>query len=75
MQRGAYVTDGLDLFEVTSVPRGPGAMGFSTIRVIVENCRSYRRLEFLPDKVRRNFNLVREAPRGDCPDLVEDIIW
>ncbi len=50
-------------------------MGVSTVRVIVENCRNLRRLKFLPDKIRRSFSLVRHAPIGHCPDLVEDIVW
>lgn len=75
LQRGAYVTDGLDLYEIVGMQRGPGVMGVSTVRVIVENCRNLRRLEFLPDKIRRSFDLVRHAPIGRCPDLVEDIAW
>ncbi|MBV9424115.1 MAG: hypothetical protein JOZ98_14465 [Solirubrobacterales bacterium] len=73
--RGAYVTDGIDLYEIMGTQRGPGVMGVSTVRVILENCRNLRRLEFLPEKIRRSFSLVRQAPSGRCPDLVEDIVW
>jgi hypothetical protein len=75
LQRGAYVSDGIDLYEIISMQRAPGVMGVSTVRVIVENCRNLHRLEFLPDNIRRSFKLVRQAPIGHCPDLLEDIVW
>ena len=75
MQLGAYITDGIDLYEVTGMQRGPGVMGMSTVRIMVENCRNLRCLEFLPDKIRSAFDLVREAPTGRCPDIVADIPW
>lgn len=75
MQTGAYITDGIDLYEVTGMQRGPGVMGVSTVRISVENCRNLRNLEFLPDKIRSAFELVRAAPVGRCPDRLEDIAW
>jgi hypothetical protein len=75
MQMGAYITDGIDLYEVTGMQRGPGVMGMSTVRIAVENCRNLRCLEFLPDKIRTAFELVRAAPIGRCPDVLEDISW
>lgn len=75
MQTGAYITDGIDLYEVTGMQRGPGVMGMSTVRIAVENCRNLRCLEFLPDKIRTAFELVRSAPEGRCPDVLEDIPW
>jgi hypothetical protein len=75
MQAGAYITDGVDLYEVTGTERGPGMMGVSTLGIIVENCRTLRRLEFLPDKIRCSFELVKAAPVCSCPDVVEDIAW
>lgn len=75
MQTGAYITDGIDLYEVTGMQRGPGVMGMSTVRIAVENCRNLRCLEFLPDKIRTAFDLVREAPIGRCPDVLEEISW
>jgi hypothetical protein len=75
MQLGAYITDGVDLYEVTGMHRGPGVMGMSTVRIMVENCRNLRCLEFLPDKIRTGFVLVRAAPIGTCPDVVDDIPW
>jgi hypothetical protein len=75
MQAGAYITDGVDLYEVTGLQRGPGVMGMSTVRIAVENCRNLRCLEFLPDKIRAAFALVRAAPEGRCPDVLEDIAW
>ena len=75
MQPGAYITDGVDLYEVTGVQRGPGVMGMSTVRITVENCRSLRCLEFLPDRIRGAFELVRTAPIGNCPDVLEQIAW
>jgi hypothetical protein len=75
MQMGAYITDGIDLYEVTGMQRGPGVMGMSTVRIAVENCCNLRLLEFLPDKIRSAFGLVRAAPVGTCPDRLEDISW
>jgi hypothetical protein len=72
---GAYITDGTDLFEVCGVQRGPGTMGVSTVRIVVENCRNFRRLEFFPEKIRKTFDLVRDAPAARCPDLLGDIGW
>ena len=75
MQPGAYITDGIDLYEVTGMQRGPGVMGISTVRITVENCRNLRYLEFLPDKIRTVFELVKAAPEGRCPDVLDDISW
>ena len=75
MQMGAYITDGIDLYEVTGMQRGPGVMGMSTVRITVENCRNLSCLEFLPDKIRTAFELVRAAPTARCPDRLEDIAW
>jgi hypothetical protein len=75
MQLGAYITDGIDLYEVMGMQRGPGVMGMSTVRVMVENCRNLRCLEFLPDKIRTAFELVKGAPVGRCPDMVDEIAW
>lgn len=75
MQAGAYITDCIDLYEVTGTQRGPGLMGVSTVRIIVENCRTLRCLEFLPDKIRSSFKLVKAAPVCNCPDVVDDIAW
>ena len=75
MQPGAYITDGVDLYEVTGMQHGAGVMGMSTVRIAVENCRSLRCLEFLPDKIRGAFDLVKTAPVGSCPDMIEEITW
>jgi hypothetical protein len=75
LQPGAYITDGIDLYEVTGSQRGPGVMGVSTLRIRVENCRNLRSLEFLPDRIRSGFRLVKAAPVGDCPDVIEEISW
>jgi hypothetical protein len=75
MQVGAYISDGVDLYEVSGMQRGPGVMGVSTVRITVENCRNLRSLEFLPDKIRSSFELVKAAPVCTCPDVVDDIAW
>ncbi len=75
MQPGAYITDGVDLYEVTGMQRAPGVMGVSTVQILVENCRSLRSLELLPDKIRSSFELVKAAPACSCPDVVEGIAW
>lgn len=75
LQHGAYITDGTDLYEVVGLQVRPGVAGIRTPRIIVENCRNLRGLEFLPEKIRQTFNLVRYAPAGRCPDLIEDIAW
>jgi hypothetical protein len=75
MRPGAYITDGVDLYEVTGTERGPGVMGVSTVRITVENSRTLRCLEFLTDKIRCSFELVKAAPACSCPDVVDDIGW
>ncbi len=75
LQTGAYITDGIDLFEVIGVQRGPGVMGVRTVRILVENCRNFRALEFLPDKIEAAFRLVRHPPHPAVPDLVDEIAW
>lgn len=75
LQPGAYITDGIDLYEVSGTQQGPGVMGVSTVRILVENCRTLRSLEFLPDKIRYSFELVKAAPVCSCPDIVDDIAW
>ena len=75
MQMGAYITDGIDLYEVTGMQHGPGVMGMSTVRIMVENCRNLRCLEFHTERIRTAFELVRAAPVGRCPDRLEDIAW
>ena len=75
MRPGAYITDGVDLYEVNGTQQGPGVMGVSTVRIIVENCRTLRCLELIPDKIRCSFELVKAAPAGRCPDMVDDIAW
>jgi hypothetical protein len=53
------------------VRRGAGSIGFSAVRLILEDCRTLHRVEFLVDKVRRRFRLVRHAPvaSGDTVDV------
>ncbi len=75
LQTGAYITDGVDLFEVIGLQRGPGVMGIRTVRILVENCRNFRALEFLPEKIDGAFRLVRHPPRPAVPDSVEQIPW
>lgn len=75
LEKGAYITDGTDLYEVVALERRPGVAGIRTLRVVVENCRNFRGFEFLPDRVQSTFALVRNAPVGRCPDLVEEIGW
>jgi hypothetical protein len=60
-QIGAYLTDGTDLFEVMGLRRGRGQIGSVAMRLILEDCYTLRRVEFLIDKVRRRFRLVRES--------------
>jgi hypothetical protein len=72
---GAYITDGVDLFEVIGLQRGPGVMGVRTVRIVVENCRNFRILEFLPDKIEAAFELVRHPPVAAVPDVFEQIAW
>lgn len=60
-QIGAYLTDGSDLFEVIGVRHGRGQIGSAAMRLILEDCYTLRNVEFLLDKVRRRFRLVRPA--------------
>jgi hypothetical protein len=75
LEQGAYITDGIDLYEVTGMQREPVVPGWGDGPIIIENCRSLRRLEFLPDGIRSVFELVKSAPAATCPDVVEDIVW
>ena len=75
LEVGAYITDGGDLYEVIGLQRGPGAMGVRTVRILVENCRNFRALEFLPDKIQATFELVRHPPAPTVPDVFEEIAW
>lgn len=75
LQRGAYVTDGINLYEVSAICRRGSSGRLTTTRVEIENCRTFTRIELLPEKIRRSFELVRPAPVADCPDLFEDIAW
>jgi hypothetical protein len=75
LQTGAYITDGADLFEVIGLQRGPGVMGIRTVRILVENCRNFRGLEFLPEKIQETFELVRHPPVPAVPDIVAAIAW
>ena len=63
LEPGAYVTDGTNLYEVAGVRSGAKVMGVAAVRVVLENCRSLSRVEFLPDKIKRSFRLVRGAPQ------------
>ena len=75
LQTGAYLTDGVNLYEVLGIQRGPGVMGIRTVRILVENCRNFRCLEFLPDKIEAEFELVRRPPVPAVPDVVDEIPW
>jgi hypothetical protein len=75
LEKGAYITDGIDLYEVLGLQIRPGVAGIRVPRIVVENCRNLRGFEFLPDKVRSSFELVRRAPAPRCPDRVEEIAW
>ena len=71
LQRGAYVTDGTNLYEITAIRRGPGMMELTTVRVEIENrCRTFTRIELLPEEDPASFSLVRHAPVAACPDLL-----
>ncbi len=75
LQTGAYITDGLDLYEVLGLLRGPGVMGIRTVRVLIENCHDLHCLEYLADEIEIEFDLVRPAPVPAVPDLVDEIAW
>ncbi len=75
LQTGAYITDGVDLYEVIRLQRGPGVMGMRTVRILVEDCRNFRDLEFLPEKIQAAFELVRHPPVPAVPDVFEEIAW
>ena len=75
LETGAYITDGSQLYEVLGLQRGPGVMGVRTVRIVVENCRNFRVLEFLPDKIDAAFELVRHPPVPAVPDVFEEIAW
>ncbi len=61
LQFGAYITDGMSLYEVKGISCGAGRIGFAAVRLILEDCYSLGTIEFLLDKIRRQFTLVRAA--------------
>ena len=71
LEPGAYLTDGTNLYEVADVRRGTRVMGVATVRIVLENCRSMSRVEFLPEKVKRSFRLVRRAPEISSSSMPE----
>jgi len=72
---GAYISCGADLYEVTGAVKTSGAMGTTTWRIKVENCRNLAALQFLPEKILTAFELVRAAPDAEVPDAVDQITW
>ena len=75
LQKGAYITDGADLYEVIGYRVGPVMMGIRTARLVVEDCRVLREQELGADAIRTGYSLVRRAPAACCPDLFEEIVW
>jgi len=73
-QTGAYICDGIELYEVVRHRAGVQA-GFMAARVLVENCRTGCCVELLAQRIRSAFRLVRAAPAPQCPDLVDEIVW
>ncbi len=59
LQFGAYITDGMRLYEVRGISCGAGRIGFAAVRLILEDCHSLSTVAFLLDKIRRQFTLVR----------------
>lgn len=71
LERGAYITDGSNLYEVVGERIFPGIAGIRTRRIMIENCRSLRGSELLSERIKAAFTLVRSAPASHCPDFVE----
>jgi hypothetical protein len=62
LQPGAYLTDGTVLVEVVRVRVAYGPFG-PWDAVCVEDCASLQRSEYGADAIRREFRVVRSAPR------------
>ena len=75
LETGAYITDGMELYEVLRRRAGVRGGGFASGCVLVENCRTLCCAEFLVPRIRAAFRLVRSAPAPCCPDLVDQIVW
>jgi len=75
LHAGAYITDGIELFEVVRRRGAPRGGGFAIGGVLVQNCRTLCTLELLIPRIRTAFRLVRAAPDPHCPDVVDDIVW
>lgn len=66
LQQGAYITDGIELYEVRELQRGRAMMGIAMVWVLVENSRTLLDLRFLVSTIERGFDLVRLAPRSSA---------
>lgn len=75
LQQGAYITDGVELYEVRELQCGRALMGISMVWVLVEDCRTLVHLRFLVNTIERAFDLVRLAPGVDRPALLPDVVW
>jgi hypothetical protein len=75
LQEGAYVTDGVELYEVAGVRRSAVLIRGVVLVVTIENCRDQSILQLPPENVRRGYRLVRSAPAPRCPDFLEEIAW
>lgn len=75
LRTGAYITDGMELYEVMRRRNGLRGGGSAAACVLVENCRSLCCAEFLARRILSAFRLVRAAPAPQCPDLVDEIDW
>jgi hypothetical protein len=73
LQPGAYVTDGIELFEVRGRWSHPSSSGISLEWVVLENCRDLSELRLLSSTVTYTFELVRPTPSGTCPHTPQDI--
>lgn len=69
-QVGAYISDGVDLYEVVDTVSVPQFMSAPNRRIVVENCRNEARLQFELPKIADSFELVRAAP--NVPDLIPE---
>jgi hypothetical protein len=74
LQQGAYITDGVELYEVRELQHGRAMMGISMVWVLVENCRTLLSLRFLASTIERAFDLVRHSPEADRSGLPTEIV-
>jgi hypothetical protein len=71
--RGAYITNGQELYRITGTLEEPAQLpwGSPVVLLEAENCKTEWPVKLDVAGVRRNCTLVKAAPSDTCPDAYE----